>query len=61
MWKRWLVSLRIKERVDGYEVEGEEADGDGDFVVEEDDGDDIEGMESEEYDVDGLGGGFFAE
>ena len=57
MWKRFLVSLRIKERVDGYDVEGEQQD-----VVLEDRGDDNEddedGMESEEYIDDGAGGFF---
>jgi xeroderma pigmentosum group C-complementing protein len=50
MWKRLLVSLRIKERVDGYEVEGEEPD-----VVPQDDDD--SGMDTDEY-VDDGGGGF---
>lgn len=50
MWKRFLVSLRIKERVDGYEVEGEEPD-----VVPQDDDD--SGMDTDEY-VDDGGGGF---
>ena len=50
MWKRFLISLRIKERVDGYEVEGEEPD-----YVPQDDND--SGMDSEEY-VDDGGGGF---
>ena len=49
MWKRLLISLRIKERVDGYEVEGEEPD-----VVQQDDDD---SMDSDEY-VDDGGGGF---
>jgi xeroderma pigmentosum group C-complementing protein len=52
MWKRFLTSLRIKERVDGYEVEGEEQD----IVQDENDS----GMESEEY-VDDGGGGFLIE
>lgn len=50
MWKRLLVSLRIKERVDGYEVEGEEPD-----VVPQDGND--SGMDADEY-VDDGGGGF---
>jgi xeroderma pigmentosum group C-complementing protein len=50
MWQRLLISLRIKERVDGYEVEGEEPD-----VVPR--GDDDSGMNSDEY-LDDGGGGF---
>lgn len=53
MWKRFLISLRIKERVDGYEVEGEEPD-----AVPEAEGD--SGMDSEEY-IDDGGGGFLIE
>jgi xeroderma pigmentosum group C-complementing protein len=53
MWKRLLVGLRIKERVDGYEVEGEEPD-----VVPQDDDD--SGMDTDEY-VDDGGGGFLIE
>lgn len=53
MWKKFMVGLRIKERVDGYEIEGEKRD---DPPLEEDDS----GMESEEY-VDDGGGGFFPE
>ena len=52
MWKMFMVGLRIKERVDGYEVEGEEA------VI--DPVEDDSGMESEEY-IDDGGGGFFPE
>jgi xeroderma pigmentosum group C-complementing protein len=53
MWKRFMVGLRIKERVDGYEIEGEE-------VAIEPVGDDSSGMESEEY-IDDGGGGFVPE
>jgi xeroderma pigmentosum group C-complementing protein len=58
-WKRFLMGLRIKERVSAYEVEGEV---EGEVQEElqnlsEDDGD---GMESEEYIDDGAGG-FFLE
>jgi xeroderma pigmentosum group C-complementing protein len=53
MWKRFLISLRIKERVDGYEVEGEEPD-----AVPE--AEDDSGMDSEEY-IDDGGGGFLIE
>lgn len=49
MWKRLMIGLRIKERVDAYEVEGEE---------KEDIQDDDEGMRSEEYDMDEAGGFF---
>lgn len=55
MWKRFMVGLRIKERVDGYEMEGEEA-----ALQPAEDGEDDSGMESEEY-VDDGGGGFFPE
>lgn len=48
MWKRFMVGMRIKERVDAYEVEGEEKPAD----AQEDD----EGMQSEEYDMDEAGG-----
>jgi xeroderma pigmentosum group C-complementing protein len=52
MWKRFMVGLRIKERVDGYEIEGEEA---ATEPVEYG-----SGMESEEY-IDDGGGGFLPE
>jgi xeroderma pigmentosum group C-complementing protein len=60
MWKRFLIGLRIKERVATYEVEGE-----GDEEVPEEvqmssQDDDDDGMESEEYIDDGAGG-FFLE
>jgi xeroderma pigmentosum group C-complementing protein len=51
MWKRFLISLRIRERIDGYDIEGEEPD-----VVPQIDDDDG-GMDSDEY-VDDGGGGF---
>ena len=54
MWKRFLVSLRIKERVDTYEVEGEENNG------PESQAEDDSGMDTEEYDDDEAGG-FFPE
>ena len=62
MWKRLLVGLRIKERLDTYEVVG--GDGGDEENQEElqnmqDDNDD-DGMESEEY-VDDGAGGFFLE
>jgi xeroderma pigmentosum group C-complementing protein len=60
MWKKFMVGLRIRERVAGYEVEGEDMDietvdslGPGSDAIEED-------MESEEY-IDDGGGGFFPE
>jgi xeroderma pigmentosum group C-complementing protein len=68
MWKRFLHSLRIKERVDGYDVEGDEPD-----VVQDDDAesagprimrdeDDDEDMKSDgEYIDDDGGGGFIPE
>ena len=63
MWKRFLVGLRIKQRVSTYEVEGEgeevEAETpEGIQMLSQDDDDD--GMESEEYIDDGAGG-FFLE
>ncbi|TAQ87521.1 hypothetical protein B7494_g4171 [Chlorociboria aeruginascens] len=58
MWKRFLIGLRIKERIDTYAVEGEG------FPVSDDDSDgeadDGAGRESEEYFDDGAGG-FFPE
>lgn len=55
MWRHFLMSLRIKRRVDGYEAEGEE----GDYMpVDEED--EAEGAQSEEY-SDYGGGGFFPE
>ena len=51
MWRRFLISLRIKEQVDGYEIEGEEPD-----IGPQQDEDDS-GMDTEEY-VDDGGGGF---
>ena len=63
MWKRFLVGLRIKQRVSTYEVEGEgeevEAETlEGIQILSQDD--DADGMESEEYIDDGAGG-FFLE
>jgi len=52
MWKRFLISLRIKERIDGYAVEGE------DEVEQEVVPDDEDSGVDEEY-VDDDGGGFF--
>jgi xeroderma pigmentosum group C-complementing protein len=62
MWKRFLVTLRIKARIDMYEIEGEDEiynpigdkSGDQNLQAEEEDS----GMETEEY-IDG--GGFFPE
>ena len=64
MWKWFLLSLRIKQRVDAYIVEGEEDEDreaeEGNAVeaegIQDDDG---KGMESEEYDDDDFGGGGF--
>jgi xeroderma pigmentosum group C-complementing protein len=57
-WKRFLIALRIKERVDGYEVEGEDvvSGATSELAYQEDDS----GMESEEY-IDDGGGGFIPE
>ncbi|KFY26963.1 hypothetical protein V493_03773 [Pseudogymnoascus sp. VKM F-4281 (FW-2241)] len=55
MWKRFMVGLRIKERVDAYEVEGEEKEKEDEYIQDDD-----EGMQSEEYDMDEAGG-FFPE
>ena len=65
MWKRFLHSLRIKERVDGYDVEGEEpdivqdgyAESEAPGIVRDDDDDDD--MESDEEYIDDDGGGGF--
>ncbi len=55
MWKKFMVGLRIKERVDAYEVDGEDK---PDAVLKEAVEDEHEtGMTSEEYDMD-EGGGF---
>ena len=67
MWKKFMVGLRIKERVDTYKKEGED-DSDSDVYMD-DGGDDGKGMESEEFDseeADGFlpddnGGGFIPE
>lgn len=56
MWKRFMIGLRIKERVDAYEIEGEEKEKEDEYIQEDDD----EGMQSEEYDMDAAGG-FFPE
>jgi len=54
MWRLFLVGLRIKQRVDGYEIEGEEM-GREEEGIESEEND--SGMESEEY-IDDGGGGF---
>lgn len=60
MWKRFLIGLRIKERVDMYEVEGEDkkdtAEEEMPNLYDEEDDDVDDGMESEEYIEDGAGG-----
>jgi xeroderma pigmentosum group C-complementing protein len=53
MWKRFLVGLRIKQRVDGYEVKGEEDDARGTAKVPDSDDD------TDEYVDDDDGGGGF--
>lgn len=58
MWKRFMMGLRVKERIATYKIEGEE-DEDED-VQPEDAAIEDSGMESEEYVSDG-GGGFFPE
>jgi len=61
MWRRFMIGLRIKERIDGYEVEGEEPE-----VVQDDASEEVgiynddDDMESDEY-IDGGGGGFIPE
>ena len=55
MWKKFMVGLRIKERVDTYREEGED-DPEVSDVEMEDEEDDGKGMESEEYDYDEEGG-----
>lgn len=53
MWKKLMVGLRIKERVDTYKEEGED-DSDSDVYMEDED--DGKGIESEEFDMDEAGG-----
>jgi xeroderma pigmentosum group C-complementing protein len=62
LWKRFLVGLRIKERVATYEIEGEEDEEEEvqDELRHPSEDDDDDGMESEEYIDDGAGG-FFIE
>lgn len=55
IWKRFMVGLRIKERVDTYEVEGEDPPLTLDDDLADQDDDDS-GMQSEEYVDDGAGG-----
>ena len=52
MWRRFLAGLRIKARVDAYEMEGEEPEA----IV-----DDVEDLDSDEEYNEEEGGGFFAE
>lgn len=51
MWRKFMVGLRIKERVDGYEVEGE---GSTNEPVE------VESGMARKMNVDDYGGGFLA-
>lgn len=63
MWKRFMLGLRVKQRVDAYEIEGEDEpkETEEDLKIAEDSQeDDGMGMESEEYEDDG-GGGFMIE
>jgi xeroderma pigmentosum group C-complementing protein len=65
MWKRFLHGLRIKQRVDGYDIEGDEphvvqdygAESEASGIVRDDDDD--EDMESDEEYIDDDGGGGF--
>lgn len=63
MWRQLLMSLRIKKRVDGYGIEGEEEAEETDIpetMMEIDD--DEQALQSEEYEYfDDGGGGFFPE
>jgi xeroderma pigmentosum group C-complementing protein len=69
MWKRFLHSLRIKERVDGYDVEGDEpdilqdddAESEAPGIVRDEDDDDDDMESDEEYIDDDGGGGFIPE
>lgn len=64
MWKRFMVGLRIKARVDGYANEGEEDDLSGEsdvFVPDADDGSDRGGFVPDDDDDDCGGGGFIPE
>ena len=69
-WKRLLTGLRVRERIDGYEIEGERklADEGTDRITDkedesDDDEEEEEGEEEDEdeddYDVDEVAGGFF--
>jgi xeroderma pigmentosum group C-complementing protein len=64
-WKRFLHGLRIKERVDGYDIEGDEPDAVQDDAESEAAGiaqaDDDEDIESDEDYMDDSGGGFIPE
>lgn len=62
MWKRFLAGLRIKERIDTYEVEGEAeeaAPAQPESIEDESNDEDME-SEDTEY-VDDYGGGFIPE
>jgi xeroderma pigmentosum group C-complementing protein len=52
MWRRFLAGLRIKKRVDAYEIEGEEP---GDIE------DNVDDLDSDQEYNDDEGGGFFPE
>ena len=54
MWKKFMVGLRIKERVDTYKEEGED-DSDSDVYMEDEEDDDKR-MDSEEFDMEEAGG-----
>lgn len=54
MWKRFLISLRIKERVKAYAPDADEPD-----IAQDDVGEDESDVS--EYVEDGEGGGFFPE
>ncbi|KAL8789744.1 MAG: hypothetical protein Q9213_000995 [Squamulea squamosa] len=61
VWRKFIRGLRVRERVKGYQIEGEDAD-----MVENEDSEDAEEEEeeeeeAEESDTDGGGGGFFPE
>lgn len=58
MWKRFVVGLRIKERVDAYAFEGEE---DDDQKWEADVDEEMDDYNDEYMDDEDGGGGFFPE
>jgi len=67
MWKRFLVGLRIKQRVDGYALEGEgnesmqDESGESDVYIPNDEDDGGGFVPDDDDDDDDGGGGFIPE